>query len=150
MKAIRLLALLLAAAAATGCTHNDGDIGPWFGCWAMPEMTVDGQCPDGFDPTATVWEFQSDLVRISLLGSHHDVDAQSWGTWHEDNGHLYLDYTHNGTHDETSEYDAPAWLMIENGTTADLSIIEYGKRRMRLEYTTADGEKIIYTLKKTW
>lgn len=151
MKYLRFIILpLLLAAVTTGCTHNDGDIGPWFGTWAMSGMTVDGETPKDFNPTATVWEFQSELVVIRLLGEHHDIDAASWGTWREADGHLYLDYTHNSQHTGLSEYDAPVWLMMENDSVIDLTIAERGNRSMILRYSAPDGRIITYTLKKTW
>lgn len=152
MKLSRIFLPLVIAVISAGCTCNDGDIGPWFGSWSMSEMTVDGRTPDGFDPTATVWEFQSSLIRISLLGEHHTMDDMSWGTWHESDGHLYLDYTHPSDKYENSngEYEAPSWLLIQKNSVADLAILERGKRRMTLEYITPEGEKVVYTLKKTW
>ena len=130
------------------CTHNDGAIGPWFGTWGMPSMTVDGAVPDGFNPATTVWEFQSDILKISLLDSHHYVDAVSWCTWREADGHLYLDYTHSIEGD--AQYDAPAWLLLQNKDVCDLTIVERGSRRMVLSYTAPDGSTVVYTLKKTW
>lgn len=149
MKQLRILLPLVIAILTLGCTHNDGDIGPWFGAWAMPSMTVDGKTPADFSPTNTIWEFQSEIVCIRLLGEHHNIDSWSWGTWHEADGHIYIDYTHSNSAGP-SEYDSPAWLLIANREVADLTIVERGDRRMVLEYTTPDGKKVIYTLKKTW
>lgn len=151
MKSIRIFLLpLLLAAIAAACTHNDGDIGPWFGTWAMTGMTVNGETPQDFNPTANVWEFQSELVTIRLLGEHHDIDGASWGTWHEADGHLYLDFTHNSQQSGPGEYDAPAWLMMENSKVIDLTITDRGKRTMVLRYSAPGGQIITYTLKKTW
>ena len=33
---------LLLVIVATACTHNDGDIGPWFGLWRVERLIVDG------------------------------------------------------------------------------------------------------------
>ena len=145
MKSLRKFLPVLLAFIAMGCTHNDGDIGPWFGSWAMPAMTVDGDTPPGFDPVATVWEFQSEVVRIGLLDDHHDFAATAWGTWREADGRLYLDFTHGN-----GEYTAPSWLLMHPGKVLVLSIVERENRRMVLRYITPKGESVVYTLKKTW
>ena len=145
MKSLRKFLPVLLAFIAMGCTHNDGDIGPWFGSWAMPAMTVDGDTPPGFDPVATVWEFQSEVVRIGLLDDHHDFAATAWGTWREADGRLYLDFTHGN-----GEYTAPSWLLMHPGKVLVLYIVERENRRMVLRYITPKGESVVYTLKKTW
>ena len=40
---INVAIALLLVIVATACTHNDGDIGPWFGLWRVERLTVDGK-----------------------------------------------------------------------------------------------------------
>ena len=41
-RALHILIIMLSMAALSSCTHNNGDIGPYFGTWKMLSIEVDG------------------------------------------------------------------------------------------------------------
>lgn len=150
---LKYLMLLPLALLLGSCTHNDGNIGPWFGTWGMTAMTVDGVPYGTTDRGQTLWEFQSHLVRISRIDAHQTFTGYSWGTWEERDGHLLLDFTHpdNSTPEgDQGEYRAPDWLLMPPGQVIDLAITDNRSRIKSLKYTDPDGKIIIYTIKKTW
>ena len=73
------------------CTHNDGDIGKWFGTWAVQSISVDG-VPDDDYHGDILWKFQSDvfsMLRFSADPVDHSYQ-QVWGSWCEDGDALVL------------------------------------------------------------
>lgn len=134
------------------CTNNDDTPPQWFGTWTLSYMTVDGKVPENFKPNTTVWEFQSNVIRIALLSEHNIIDLYSFGTWNETDDHLTLDFTHGDDQvaPGTGEYFAPTWLLMPRGQTIDLEIIKYDKRLRQFRYTNPEGSVIEYTINKTW
>lgn len=63
------------------CTHNNGDIGIWFGTWHVEKIT---HVASG-EPVATYhgthfMQFQSSVIRIVATDSLHNYE-QSFGVW---------------------------------------------------------------------
>lgn len=135
----------------SSCRMNNGDIGEYFGSWLVCSMTVDGTEAEDFDPETTFWEFQNNIIRISLTDSHYDIISR-WGTWHEEDNRLILDFTH---HDDanpegTSGYKGPEWLLFPSSGIIDLTFVERGHDRMKLSWQDPEGHTIVYSLRKIW
>ncbi len=45
----------------TGCTHNDGDIGPWFGTWQLENVMIDDKPEEDYHHDI-FWQFQKHCV----------------------------------------------------------------------------------------
>lgn len=100
---------------ATGCTQNDGRIGPVFGIWQLESIeNSDGNpLPDDISvPENMVWMFQNDVVcmrRMGVAGTY----TSYWGTFRlcatSEERHLILDYNHsdNETPAGTDLYSLP-------------------------------------------
>ncbi len=90
-----ILIALLALMGLSACTHNDGDIGPWFGTWQVEQITCDGEnLPDTYYNPSTVplyLQFQGDMVTVRLTSTLHD-ERVDYGTWVEGDGSLDISF----------------------------------------------------------
>lgn len=131
-----------------GCTHNNGDIGPWFGTWKLDGITING-APDTEYAENVLWKFQSNLMAmIRLLGNHEQYEM--YGTWSEPQpGVLRIIYIY-------SDIDAPEGSMKYSPLpethlppgVSDLTVLEMKGSTLRLEYRADDGTVYTYRLTK--
>jgi len=129
---IILLLLTLGA-----CTHNNGDIGMWFGTWhvesitvAGTSVTVDGDC---------FFQFQSKVFRVSRVGDHEQM-VESYGTWQEnEDGSMTVTFP-----DPSVFYIQMTGLEENNHFTIDI------KSSSEVQFTKTDstGATVTYRLKK--
>ena len=47
--ATHIIMALLALVALSGCSHNNGDIGLWFGLWHLDTVEIDGEPDADYD-----------------------------------------------------------------------------------------------------
>jgi len=144
---IALFMLAVALMPLAGCTHNNGDIGPWFGTWKLDAMTIDG-VPDTEYDDNVIWKFQANLMSmIRLLGNHEQYEM--YGTWCQPSADvLRIEYIY-------SDDDAPEGSMKYSPLpethlppgVSDLTILKLDGKQMRLEYRSADG--VVYGYKLT-
>ena len=144
MKKTLLYISLMAVVLVLGsCTRNHGDIGPWFGTWAVDAVTVDGQ-PSDLDPlsrgTAYYLQFQRSVVCLRYTDALHN-GGESYGTWSETQdaaGHqlLLVDFDPNS-------YDVS--LMPAHNT---FTVEQATSRQLILHGTDGDGSPVTYHLTK--
>ncbi len=146
---VALCALILSL--LPSCRMNNGDIGDFFGTWYMESMTVDGEPNPELPHERLFWSFQNHLICITITTDHHD-SLDSWGSWQDEDGLLYLDFTHSEGDGDGGlpPYAAPAVLMFPPNSVVALRFAERSPRQMRLEWTDDAGRRIVYELKKTW
>lgn len=92
MKHLQLL-LLAVLLTATACTHNNGDIGDWFGTWTIDEITKDGTAVNldpANDGSAYFIQFQTSVVCLRKTDDRHN-SLESYGTWQENGDQLTID-----------------------------------------------------------
>lgn len=132
----------------SGCTTNNGDIGPWYGSWQLYQIEIDN-IPDNNYSANVFWAFQSSIIKMTVLNSKHQTD-EYWGTWNESDGVLTLKYTHSNaeTPPGHNEYSFPPNIYLPSNGTVQLRIIEQKSNRLSLEYTKTDGIKVLYRLQK--
>lgn len=145
------LITILSALAFMSCTTNNGDIGPYYGTWSMLSFTVDGEPAEDTDIGSILWEFQNNIVSITITDPYHTRYAH-YGTWREYDGYLSLDFTH---HDDSNQpgqgpYMAPEELKFPSNEVIELKIESQSSKGMVLSWHNASGETLVYTLKKTW
>lgn len=149
METIKPIILLLVAgisAVFIGCTHNDGDIGDYFGTWKLEEISVDGIEDAGYGKDI-FWQFQSTVFCMRKVYENHGQENR-WGTWYQDSGSLYVDFSHREDgEDETGKYSPFPVTRLAAGLNR-LEIMHLSKRSMRLEFVDADGTVYRYELKK--
>lgn len=147
----KLIFTLLLTATLCACRVNNGDIGDFFGSWLLESMTVDGVEPDDFDGESTYWEFQNNIIRITLVSPYLDTQTR-WGTWTDDGSQLFLNFTHyeDGVEPGTEHYKAPEWLDMPTNEVIALTFENRGSRRMTLWRNDSLGRRVVYSLRKIW
>lgn len=149
MKNILLILLPLLAMLSTGCTHNDGDIGPWFGTWQLEEITADGDVETAYNHDI-FWQFQNTVFCMRKVTALHD-NLPRWGTWKETGDNvLQLNFTHHDSEYEagSTKYSPFPETHIPVNTVTDLNILEMSRSRLVLQYHADDGSVYTYYLKK--
>ena len=90
-----ILIALLTLVGLCSCTHNDGDIGIWFGTWQVEQIIRDGEkVPDTYYNPAIAplyFQFQGDMVTVRHTGALHD-ERVDYGTWVEGEGTLDISF----------------------------------------------------------
>lgn len=140
-KTIYILITLVAAMAMQSCTHNDGDIGRWFGTWHVESIEMDGTAIDSYDGYS-FFQFQSSVFELRLSNPLHD-EQYTVGRW-QDNGES-IDITFPDTQrvwNYIAGFDfGPSSvnrLLVESANGSD----------MVLSLATSDGHTYRYILKK--
>lgn len=153
MKRISLISLLLLLVVGfQSCTHNNGDIGPFFGTWKVTEITIDSQ-PEAAYQGNLFWAFQTSVINMRTVDPSTNLSsAESWGDWEEDGNTLHLNFSHTDDSHPTpgsSKYSPLPASHLPAGTS-ELSILSISSSDMRLSYTAPDGTVYGYSLKKWW
>lgn len=126
--------------AITSCTHNNGDIGDWFGTWRLESITIDGEADQAYAPPYMIWKFQNSIIQFILPDDKaHDYPTTT-GSWHEEANCLYLDFSWNLGGPLTDTSHLPE--------TCTLKILHLSGRSIELQYDSPDGQVYIYRLKK--
>lgn len=133
--------------ALSACTHNNGDIGEYFGEWKLESITVDSE-PDANYKGDIFWAFQASVFNMQQVSEDYSY-SQSWGTWEEDGNILRLNFTHSDNlHPQGSSYYSPLPdTRLPKGIT-DLEIYKMTGSRMELGFVDSEGQTIRYKLKK--
>jgi len=147
MKIFRLFLILIVAAFATRCTHNNGDIGPLFGQWIMTDITADGERPADVIATNWNWRFQNAVLLISEVDYLGHEYSQYWASWEREGQTLRINYN-NTDPAITWAYDFPSAIGFTQATTYTLTIESESSSQMTLRMVNPDGITYVYTLKK--
>lgn len=141
---MKILYTFLAVMLLAGCTRNDGDIGPYFGQWALEELDADGKPDAEYAPGTVFFAFQTDIVQVTTLGDNHTSSINT-GTWSATDKVLTLYFNHhdNDTEAGTDVYAPPSWIHITEKVT-EMQILELTSKRMTLR-----NGVYVYHLKKT-
>ena len=85
---MKLNKILLSAAVVTfavtllSCDRNGGDIGPYFGIWALDGIDADGNPDPAFVPDHTFFSFHSNVIEVTLTDEYHQYISR-FGTCSE-------------------------------------------------------------------
>ena len=140
-KAYWAIAVLIMVLFSVACTHNNGDIGPWFGTWRVESITINGEPAPGYDTPSVIWKFQSNITLLQFpdLETHKSMDL--YGSWQQDGDKLKVDFDHENI------YFDPDIAIFPQVTTFD--IITLSSKKIVIEYIDAgSGNTYVYTLKK--
>ncbi len=147
MKRIQYIGMLMlaivTALASPSCTRNNGDIGDWFGSWRLESIDIDGTSDPEYTGPCVIWKFQNAAIEILIpdFDNHTTVGPTATGTWHEEDGYLYTDFTYGlGT--------PPVITRLPE--RARLKIIKLSRSNIELEYTSADDNKTYFYKLKKW
>lgn len=130
------LVVLAAGWATQSCTHNGGDVSPWWGTWHVESVEAQGK------PVTTIagdffFQFQGEVVRLSWRNDRYD-SAESYGNWSEGQGTITMRFVNP---------DAQPIALPGLGATTTFTIEHKSHQRIVLS-TVAQGASYRYTLKK--
>ncbi len=144
------LATALFLLAATGCTHNRGDIGPYFGAWKLESVTIDGKTDPDYTADNVFWKFQTIVICMSRVDYDNHSSDSRYGTWEENGNRLTLDFTNydNSNPAGSSKYSPLKETHLPSNAVSTLEIISQKGSTMKLEYISEEGVVYGYELKK--
>jgi len=87
------LIALMTLVGLSACTHNDGDIGTWFGTWQVEDISCASTDCTGYtsDCQNYYFQFQGDICTVRYVSPMHDEEVD-YGTWSEGDGTLDIDF----------------------------------------------------------
>ncbi len=145
---LALVAIMMAV--VSGCTHNNGDIGPLFGSWTLQEIVIDGT-PDASYGHNMTWNFQNHNLSIMTVYPHHDR-AENMGTWEWVNQDrvISINFTYENSEGVVggSPFCPPPGLHLPTGQILVMDVMQLTSSDMTLVYESADGEMIKYRFTK--
>ncbi|MBR5101547.1 MAG: lipocalin-like domain-containing protein [Muribaculaceae bacterium] len=123
----------------TSCTHNNGDIGIWFGTWKITSIERNGETVSSYRGNM-FFLFQTTMFEMREAEHDHFVN-ETFGQWSEENDILTISFP-------DAEYQ-PLYTMTTMGFTATnhLKIISRSSSHVTLQLTTTDCTYTYY-LKK--
>ncbi len=153
---ITVLLSVVAMVLPTGCTHNNGDIGDWFGTWQLETIEINGTTDQDYHATI-FWKFQNCVIEMQKISLDPDDQTrrQVFGTWEESGDDLILNFSYSDDQNppELGEsgrgtYAPFVETRLPYGKPAVLEIMKGSGNRKELRYIAQTGETIIYRLVK--
>lgn len=143
---------LILIAALSGCTRNNGDIGILFGTWQLDQIDTDN-VPDTDYERNIFWKFQNDIIQLTKVYPEAVTPGYSsvTGTWNEDNGYLFMNFTHHDGDPESGNdrYLPYPEMHLPYGVVSALQIEKMTSTEMVLHFTSPDdGQLYTYHLSK--
>ena len=135
-KLINTLLALVALLPLAGCTHNNGDIGPWFGQWRIESITINGEKDTDYKGNL-FFAFQSSVLRISTTNTQTHETGSLYSNWEEVDGYMNIKIN------EDNEAIRYAAHMYEKEMHMK---IEKRSGDKILTYTNSKGEAVTYHL----
>ncbi len=149
------IALLFLVVALTSCTHNNGDIGEFFGEWRLVSMTTDGEPvklygegaedfnPDFGAPLIYTLAFQDNMARINVIYAHHEYES-IFGTWEQQANRLVLNFSYHDDQNDSYGYSAPAVFRFPADGVAVTTIEKFKEDDLILSLMTDESVNCIY------
>jgi hypothetical protein len=140
---LNILLLLTALSFMSGCTHNNGDIGDWFGTWKLQSIDINGVADESYQANV-FWKFQNDIISMAQANDElHTADTR-YGTWTQHDDQLLLDFGHsdNSTAAGQGQYQPLPAVYLPSGQST-LTIVDLDSSKLTLRYVAAN--EIVYT-----
>ncbi|MDE6266351.1 MAG: lipocalin-like domain-containing protein [Muribaculaceae bacterium] len=146
-----ILLTMISMTLISSCTHNNGDIGPWFGQWKLSELKIDGVADPAYKGDV-FWSFQTNIFMMKEMltdGTGQWADMR-WGSWEESDGELLLIFTFSSDHTPPGQgsYHPLPGMYLPTNQVSHLKILKYPGSKMELSYTTPEGKQITYYLER--
>lgn len=138
--------LLMSVMMSTSCTHNNGDIGKWFGEWQLRSIEVNGT--DDADYQGNIlWKFQNNIIEMVSVTGH--TQTEHFGTWSDSDKELTLNFTHHDDNNPAgSDRYAPPSVTRLPAAIVTLKIVKLSSSEIILQYAPDSSTLIVYTLRK--
>jgi hypothetical protein len=89
-----LLPALLTLSILTSCTHNNGDIGIWFGSWKVESITVDGTNVADYKGNI-FFMFQSNVFNMREVDETLHERIDEFANWEDNDATITINYSDN-------------------------------------------------------
>ena len=145
-KTILTILTIVSVILIAGCTHNNGDIGPWFGQWKVTGIEKNGAIYTEYKGDG-IFRFQSEVVAVGKVYPNQGGVSLSTGNWSE----VEVSTDANSTKYLSLEFKENGPIGYRNLYLSKNSVLKIVKREGRdkiLEYTDDNGDKYTYYLKK--
>lgn len=127
----------------SGCMHNNGDIGNYFGTWKLSTINVDGVDDPEYKENI-FFQFQSDVFRLVQNRTQNDI-TEYFGTWSETDNILVLKLNYK-VNPESEVYHIPTITRLIKGD--NIIAVKHESNNRMIWTFSSEGQTIIYTLKK--
>lgn len=133
----------------SACTHNNGNIGPIFGSWALDSITEDGRpYPLGKDD-ATVFAFQDEIVRVTRLTNPPYAKDMKTGNFAIHGDELTLRFARN-TGPDAGMFLTPYWLPLpDDGEPIHFRIDKLKGGAFVFSYDF-NSHRYVFSCSRTW
>lgn len=138
-----LIISLLSIVLLSGCMHNNGDIGNYFGTWHVESISVDDESDLNYSGNI-FFQFQSDVVRLVENRGNNDL-TEFFGTWVDNGADIVLNFGYK-VDTESDVYNIPSVTRLVKGENI-INVTYSGSSKMKWSFTS-DGHNITYTLNK--
>lgn len=111
--ATHILASIIAVLALSGCSHNNGDIGRWFGLWHVDSIEVDGVPDEAYDGNYYML-FQGEVFCIRWVDEQRHENLDSYAQWQEgdDGTTMTIDFADNRFPPQIGSQLPPTYLSV--------------------------------------
>lgn len=110
-----------------GCSHNNGDIGYWFGLWHLDSIEIDGTPVADYDSN-TYFMFQGKVFCIRCVNEADHGSVESYAQWQESDDHQTMTLTFA---DDRFPPTVTPFIPLETVTT--FTVITLNDKEMVLE-----------------
>ncbi len=139
--ATHIILAVVALMSLSGCTHNNGDIGYWFGQWHLDSIEVNGVPVPDYDGN-TYFLFQGKVFCMRCVDEARHYYADSYAQWQESDDHQSV--TLNFADDRYLPTINP---LVQLETFTRLTVVMLTREKMVLEHThSVTGAVITYYL----
>ncbi len=130
--------------ALSSCSHNNGDIGYWFGLWHLDTIEVDGVPDDGYDGNY-YFMFQGKIFCIRWINEQQHEYIESFAKWQEsdDGKTMTVNFIDNRFTPQVGEYLPANYLS----TVTHFNVVTLNADDMVLTTTAPEsGATVTYHL----
>ncbi len=138
-KALYTILSTIALLFATGCMHNNGDIGPWFGQWKIERIEKDGATIEDYKGDGFL-RFQSETIAVVKTYESENKITTNWGNWVEGDGYMDVVMKEFNNRSDGGMFYLPEKFRF--------NIIKRDGKDKILSVTNDDGAVYTYYLKK--
>lgn len=130
--ATHIILAVVALITLSGCTHNDGDIGHWFGLWHLDSIEVDGTPAADYDGDI-YFMFQSKVFCVRCVDEFNHGYVESFARWQESDDH------HSMTLSFVDNRFSPTVLpLIPLELVTTFSVVTLNEKDMILKHTHSE------------
>jgi hypothetical protein len=143
LKLTHIVLAFTALLAMSSCTHNNGDIGLWFGLWHLDSIEIDGEPDSDYDGNY-YFLFQGKVFCVRYVNeeSHNQFQSDSFALWSENAADATI--TINFVDNRYSPRVSDAFPDPHLSTVTTMNVVTLTSKNMVLSYLNPDTG-VIYT-----